>query len=123
MALLDLAQHNESRICVLLGVPPFLMGLPSGGDSMTYSNVSSIFDYHWRAGLKPKANTIMEALSGWLLPRGTTIELNRDAYVQPPPLERAQTWQILIGLGIVTPEQVQAIERFNVTGFAPMGVM
>jgi hypothetical protein len=58
-----------------------------------------------------------------MLPRGTTIELNRDAYVQPPPLERAQTWQILIGLGIVTPEQVQAIERFNVTGFAPMGVM
>ena len=23
----------------------------SGGDSMTYSNVSSIFDYHWRSGL------------------------------------------------------------------------
>ena len=39
MALVELAQLNESRIAVLLGVPPFLMGLPSGGDSMTYSNV------------------------------------------------------------------------------------
>ena len=39
MALVDLAQFNESRIAVLLGVPPFLIGLPSGGDSMTYSNV------------------------------------------------------------------------------------
>jgi hypothetical protein len=47
----ELSQWNESRIAVLLGVPPFLMGLPSGGDSMTYSNVQSLFDYHWRAGL------------------------------------------------------------------------
>ena len=41
MALVELAQLNESRIAVLLGVPPFLVGLPSGGDSMTYSNVQS----------------------------------------------------------------------------------
>ena len=39
----------------------------------------------------------MAALSGWLLPRGhDASKLNRDAYVQPGPLERAQTWQILI---------------------------
>jgi HK97 family phage portal protein len=123
MALLDLSKHNESRIAVLLGVPPFLAGLPSGGDSMTYANTTSLFDYHWRAGLRPKAQALMTALSEWLLPRGTTIELNRDAYVQPGPLERAQTWQILIGLGVVTVEQVQAIERYDVTGFVPTGVL
>ena len=91
MALVELAQLNESRIAVLLGVPPFLVGLPSGGDSMTYSNVTSLFDYHWRAGLRPKAHAVMAALSAWLLPRGTTIEVNRDEYVQPGPYERAQT--------------------------------
>ena len=37
----------------------------------------------------------MSALSGWALPRGTTVELDRDAYIAPPPLERAQTAQIL----------------------------
>ena len=42
-----------------------------------------------------KAQTVMAALSGWLLPRGTAVEVNRDAYVQPEPLERAQTAQIL----------------------------
>ena len=41
MALVDLSQLTESRIAVLLGVPPFLVGLPSGGDSMTYANVTS----------------------------------------------------------------------------------
>ena len=37
LALLELAQWNESRIAIALGVPPFLLGLPAGGDSMTYS--------------------------------------------------------------------------------------
>ena len=115
MALLDLATFNESRIAVLLGVPPFLVGLPSGGDSMTYSNVVSLFDYHWRAGLRPKASAVMGALSQWALAPGTTVELNRDEYVKPGPLERAQVWQILIGLGVLTPQQVQEIERYSVS--------
>jgi HK97 family phage portal protein len=40
MALSEMSRFNDARLCVLLGVPPFLMALPSG-DSMTYSNVSS----------------------------------------------------------------------------------
>ena len=32
MGVVELAQMTESRIAVLLRVPPFLMGLPSGGD-------------------------------------------------------------------------------------------
>ena len=95
MALTDLSKMTESRIAVLLGVPPFLVGLPSGGDPMTYANVTSIFDYHWRAGLRPKAQAVMAALSQWLLPRGTSVEVNRDAYIQPEPYQRAQTAEIL----------------------------
>lgn len=114
MALLELSQWNESRIAVLLGVPPFLAGLPSGGDSMTYSNVTALFDFHWRAGLKPKASAVMATLSAWLTPRGTTVEVNRDEYVRPGPLERAQTWQILVGLGVLNAEQVAEIERYIV---------
>jgi len=98
MALLELGQFNESRIAVLLGVPPFLQGLPSGGDSMTYSNVQQLFEYHWRAGLSTKASAVMQALSGWLLPRGTSVELNRDEYVKPGLLERAQAYQALFNL-------------------------
>jgi HK97 family phage portal protein len=119
MALVELAQLNESRICVLLGVPPFLMGLPSGGDSMTYSNVNALFDYHWRASLRPKAQTVMSALSMWLTPRGTRIEVNRDAYVQPGPLERAQTQEIYNrirderGRPVMTVGEIRARERFD----------
>lgn len=114
MALTDLEQLTGARIAVLLGVPPFLLGLPSGGDSMTYSNVTTLFDFHWRAGLRPKAQTVMAALSQWLLPRGTRAELNRDAYVQPGPLERAQTWQILQTLGVLDAATIAQIERLHV---------
>jgi HK97 family phage portal protein len=122
MALVELSQLTDSRIAVLLGVPPFLMGLPSGGDSMTYSNVTSLFDYHWRAGLRPKAQAVMAALSQWLLPRGTSVELNRDAYVQPEPLQRAQTAEILNrirdpqGTPALSVDEIRAIERFSVAG-------
>ena len=95
MALTDLAKHNESRIAVLLGVPPFLVGLPSGGDSLTYSTVESVYDFWWRGGLRPKAQSVMAALSEWLLPRGVRVEVNADQLVQPGPYERAQTDQIL----------------------------
>ena len=65
---------------------------------MTYSNVESLFDYHWRAGLKSKVSPVMKAISNWLLPRGTSVEVNRDEYVRPGPLERAQTDQILFAI-------------------------
>ena len=119
MALLDLLRWNESRIAVLLGVPPFLVGLPSGGDSMTYSNVSDTFDFHWRMGLRPKASTVMAAMSGWLLPRGTRVELNRDAYIEPEPIVRAQTAQILNsivdqqGNPALTVAEIRAAERLD----------
>jgi phage portal protein BeeE len=126
MALVDLSRWNESRIAVLLGVPPFLVGLPSGGDSLTYSNVTSLFDYHWRASLRPKATAVMGALSGWLLPRGTSVELNRDAYVQPEPLARAQTAQILnnirddMGNPVLSVDEIRASERLDQTATAEL---
>jgi HK97 family phage portal protein len=120
MALIELTGFNEARIANLLGVPPFLVGLPSGGDSMTYSNVTSLFDFHWRASLRPKAQAVMSALSGWALPRGTRVELNRDEYVQPGPLERAQTAQILTaivdpvtGAQALTVAELRAAERLD----------
>lgn len=125
-ALVELAKFNESRIAVLLGVPPFLQGLPSGGDSMTYSNVSAIFDYHWRAGLKPKVQRLMMALTNWLTPRGTGLEVNRDEYVRPGPLERAQTQEIYIRNNVLSENEVREMERFSTTVTAPgdqMGVL
>jgi HK97 family phage portal protein len=121
MGLVDLAQMNESRIAVLMGTVPYQMGLPSGGNSMTYSNVNSLFDYHWRSSLRTKAQMVMRGLSERLLPSGTWVELNRDAYIQPGPLERAQTWDILTRIGVLTAEQVSEFERYSVATSPVLG--
>jgi phage portal protein BeeE len=125
MAMIDLQHLTESRIAVLLGVPPYLAGLPSGADqSMTYTNASGLFDYHWRAGLRPKAQAVMAALSQWALPRGAAVELNRDAYVEAEPYQRAQTYQILnairdpAGNPALTVDEIRTAERFQVAGAA-----
>ena len=56
MALVELAQFNESRIAVLLGVPPFLRR-PAVGRRLddVQQRAADLFEYHWRAGLSTKA--------------------------------------------------------------------
>ncbi|AVO21609.1 portal protein [Mycobacterium phage MooMoo] len=120
MTLLEIAQFSESRVAVALGVPPFLAGLPSGGDSMTYSNVSQLFDFHDRSSLRPKATAVMSALSGWALPHGQTVELNRDEYSRPALKERAEGYKILheivdpvTGQPAISAEEVRTMERLH----------
>jgi len=120
MALTEMLQNNEGRIADAFQVPRLFVGLPSGGDPMTYKTVHDIFDYWWRIGLRTKAQAVMSALSGWLLPRGTRVELNRDEVVQPGPLERAQTAQILFnivdpvtGQRALTIDEIRSEERLD----------
>lgn len=113
MALVELAQFTESRIATLLGVPPFLVGLPSGGDSMTYSNVSQLFDFHERASLGPKVSAVAHAISRWALPRGTRFDLNRDAYTRPTAVDRATYYKTLHDIRAVTAEEIRTMERMN----------
>lgn len=118
MALMELSSYTESRISNLLGVPGFLMGLPSG-DPMTYSNASTLFDFHDRRKLKPDAVHVMSALSGWALPRGQSVELNRDEYSRPPLKERAEAYEKLVALGALSAEEIRVMERFVDAGTAP----
>jgi HK97 family phage portal protein len=118
LGLIDLAHFNESRIALLLGVPPFIVGLPSGGDPMTYSNVTALFLHHWRAGLRPKASSVMGALAGWLLPRGTSIELNSDTYVEQEPKTRAETYKLYADMGALSIDEIRLLERFRLATFS-----
>jgi HK97 family phage portal protein len=115
MALRELQQFAESRIAVLLGVPPFLVGLPAGGDSLTYSSSVSLFDYHWRAMLRPKAREITAALSGWALPRGTELRIDPSSYTQESMAVVGQFLEAMQRMGAMT---VQEIREF--VGLPPL---
>lgn len=113
MALMELSQFNESRIAVLCGMPPFLVALAGASGSLTYSNISDLFDYHDRSALRPFARMVMEALSGWALPRGQAAELNRDDYTRLPVDKRYAAYKIAIEAGFLGAEEVRAIERLG----------
>jgi HK97 family phage portal protein len=120
VALLELTNFNESRVATLLGVPPFLLGLggSSGGGSITYSNVESLFDFHDRSSLRPKANAVMSALGQWALPANESVELNRDDYTRPGLVDRARAYEMMIRSGVMKPEEARAMERLYGTAAA-----
>jgi HK97 family phage portal protein len=126
LALADLSAMTEARIAILLRVPPYLVGLPQSADSLVYNTAALTLDFHWRAHLRPLVRPVVAALSEWALPAGTTLELNRDAYVQPGPLEQAQTDQILVMTGIASVDEIRTQRRLGVAAPSqtlPSGVL
>lgn len=119
MALLELRVFDETRICSVLGVPPFLVGLPQPS-GLTYANATSLFDFHWRGTLRPMAQSIANALSLWALPGDVRIEFNRDEYVRPEFGERVTAYSTLFGMvdpatgaRAITIDEVRALERLS----------
>lgn len=117
MGLIELRIFDETRIAAAFGVPPFLVGLPQP-EGLTYANATSLFDFHWRATLRPMAATVAGAISQWALARGTRMEFNRDPYVQASPKERAETYATLFGLvdekgnRAITVDEIRMAERY-----------
>jgi hypothetical protein len=118
MTMLEVSQFNEARIAELLGVPGPLVGLPAAS-SLTYSNITSLFDFHDRATLHPIASSVMADLSYWSLPRGRCVELNRDEYTRPSFDQRAEAWVKLVGAGIVAVDEVRSAERLPARDIEP----
>ena len=112
LTLLELQQFNSGQLAILLGVPPFLVGLPNPG-GMTYSNVTDLLSFHDRSSLRPAASSVMSALSWWALPTGQTVELNRDEYSRPGIKELAESYKTLIEAGVMRPEEARTMLRLN----------
>ena len=83
----------------------------SSDRSMVYANVTQVFDFHDRRYLKPAATRVMSALSGWALPRGQSVELNRDEYSRPALAERAEAYTKLFALGVLSSQEIRVMER------------
>lgn len=131
LQLVEARQFTAAMIANLVGVPSHLIAgaAAAAGGSITYANVSqenrAFIDY----GLKPLARSIEARLSlsdaatsAWtnqVTPRGTVIRFNFDALLRGNPLERAQLYQILIPLGVLTVDEARAMEDLTPTGRQP----
>ena len=95
-----------SRQC---GIPAYFLGAET--TSMTYSNATnerrSLIDF----SLRPLLTAIESRLSmDDFTPAGTHVRFDLDDFLRGNPLERAQIYQILTGIGAMTVEEVRKAE-------------
>lgn len=109
MELLRLREFDESRVAVALGVQPYQLGLSQGG-GLSYANVRDIFDYHWRATLRPMTRKIASAITQWALPHGQQMRFNPDQYVRPAIDQRVEAYKALVKMGVLTADEIRTME-------------
>lgn len=108
-------QLSEARQYIALelarqcGIPAYFLSAES--TSMTYSNATnerrSLIDF----SLRPILTAIESRLSmDDFTPAGTRVRFDLDDFLRGNPLERAQIYQILTGIGAMTVEEVRKAE-------------
>jgi len=128
LQLVEARAFTNSQLANLLGVPSHLIAGASSmsGSNLTYQNVTqenrAFVDY----GLKPLIRAIESRLSmsdaagmAWenqVTPRGTQVRFDLDALLRGNPLERAQLYQILIPLGVLTVDEARDMEDLSPQG-------
>ncbi len=119
MQLVELQQSAEARLSVLLGVPPYMLALPTNASSLTYTNATLLYAEHY-GWLRTKIAQIAAALSGWALPWGTDVEFDAERYIQPPATERASYYSTMFaivdpvtGKRAMTVEEIRRTERVD----------
>lgn len=108
-------QLNEARqyiaveLCRAIGLPAWFAS--ADPQSNTYSNAINqrrdLIDY----SLKPLMTVIEQRLSqSDFLPSGQYARYNFTEFLRGNPLERAQVYQILSGIGAITPDEIRREE-------------
>jgi hypothetical protein len=110
MMLVDAREYQVAEIARLTGIPPWYLGADTGG-SMTYSNVNSTRRDLLDFSLHPYVSAIEQRLSmDDVTPRGTHVSFSFTDFLRSSPIERAQLYNALVPLGILTPEEARQLE-------------
>jgi len=67
-------QWNAEAIAMMLGIPPYKLGLP--GTTMTYQNVETADIDFIRDSVSRYADPLAAAFTKWLVPRGTVVRFD-----------------------------------------------
>jgi HK97 family phage portal protein len=110
MALTEARMATAQELARAAGIPPWYLGVDAGS-SMTYQNVGNsrrdLLDF----ALMPFITAIEQRLSlGDILVAREAIKFDLTDFLRSSPIERAQLYQALVPLGILTPEEVRTLE-------------
>lgn len=106
-SLLASRNFSQTEACMVMGVPPHLVGAPAPeNSSMSYSNLHMDL----RAFRSMSLNRHIRSLEQTFALHGFRFRFDLDEAVRPPKKERWETYEIMLRTGAVTVEQVCEME-------------
>jgi HK97 family phage portal protein len=103
-------QYMASEIARACNLPEYYVGGNAGG-SMTYSNVTAERRSLIDLSLKPLMTCITQRMSeNDITPRGSIVKFDLEEFYSPSAIERADIYQKLIPLGVMTIEEARERE-------------
>lgn len=110
LQMVEARQYLASEIARLCNIPAWYVGADAGS-SMTYTNVSSerraLIDF----SIKPFLTLIADRLGmPDFVPQTQMVQFDLNDYLKGNPVERAQVYQILNSIGVLTTEEIRELE-------------
>ena len=103
-------QYMASEIARACNLPEYYVGGNAGG-SMTYSNVTAERRSLIDLSLRPLMTCITQRLSdNDITPRGSIVKFDLEEFYSPSAIERAEIYNKLIPLGVMTIEEARERE-------------
>ena len=110
MALTEARMATAQELARAAGIPPWYLGVDAGS-SMTYQNVGNSRRDLLAFALMPFITAIEQRLSlGDILVARENVKFDLTDFLRSSPIERAQLYQALVPLGILSPEEVRQLE-------------
>jgi len=106
LTLLESREYDSKQIAAAFGVPAPLLNMTLAG-GLTYANPAALFDLWWRSELTPAGKRIEAALTRWL-PRGSWVEFDPKASLQPDFAGLTSTYLALLAAKVVSEDEVRA---------------
>lgn len=110
LALVEARMATAQELARAAGIPPWYLGVDAGS-SMTYQNVGNsrrdLLDF----ALMPYITAVEQRLSlGDILVAREQVKFDLTDFLRSSPIERAQLYQALVPLGILSPDEVRRLE-------------
>lgn len=112
--LLESRKWNEEEVVRLLGGAPLLVKLGMGAQNSTYASSSAFLDEYFNTSLLPFTTAIEQSITRDLIDKPDRGKLyakhSADIILRGSPRERAETNQLLVNSGQMTPNEARVLE-------------
>ena len=106
----------KASVARFLGVPPFLINVPSEAGSLTYSTTEQEGIHFVKYTVWPYCQIIGDTLGSYLrgnLETGHRVKLDPRRFTEADQLSRFTSWESAIRAGWLSPEDVRAKEGWS----------